>query len=866
MKSTFKILPIVAIMSAAWAAQAQQVAYAPEMIRALVPDGQDIDMSFFERGYEIGPGTYQFTVELNGDRFKIGNYEIREFQGGLEPVLRVKDILALPLKEDVLAKFKGMSDNEEIFPLSLKIKDARASVDTQDMRIEISIPQIYLAHDSGWVDVTSPDLWDYGETAAIFNYSLSGSHMKSHDSDYNTTNLNANLTGQFNFGPWRLYTSGSMYSNSSKGYGTRYTNHEWDLWNTYLQRDIPTWKGTLQVGELSTSGELFDSIPIRGIRVSSNEQMLPYRDRTYAPVIEGIANSNAQILVRQNGHVVYTLNVAPGPFKLEDIPGIGNFGDLEVVIRESDGTERIINVPFSTVPNMLREGQYRYDVNAGKYYQKGLAADVKTPNVFMGTLAYGLPENITVFGGSILSEDYMALAFGTGMSLGKFGALAGDVIHTRYGSDDERGLKAGSGAAWRIRYEKNLMNTGTAIHLANYQYLTGNYATLEDFVTYGTSQSTQWWGNGKIRSRWQLSMSQSLSDFGSLNVGAEYAQYHGTAADTKTFNIGYSTGFKGIGVSLNYSRNYIRTGSYGNKDWSTDQTLMLNLNIPLSLFFKNVGPETLQNTSLGYQGSMYQTDDGKRAYQQSVVMNGYDNDLNTSWTISQELGNHLERSTSVMLGYRGNRFAANAGVNYNHSITNYHLGMTGALVLHKTGITATPYAYDSVAVVEVPDAEGVKVSNSLSTETDMFGHGIITYLSNYTKNEFSIDPATLPDGAILLDSTNRVVVPTQGAVVRVNYPVRFGQQAVFVLKSKDGLPLPFGASVDLIDNHGEKDLYVSGIIGEGGRVFLSGLTKQGTLQVKNGDRQYLFEYELQNDKPLKSENFVPIQTIELMSK
>ena len=51
MNRTFKLLPLAVLITTAWAAQAQQVAYSPEMIRALVPAGQDVDMSFIEKGY-----------------------------------------------------------------------------------------------------------------------------------------------------------------------------------------------------------------------------------------------------------------------------------------------------------------------------------------------------------------------------------------------------------------------------------------------------------------------------------------------------------------------------------------------------------------------------------------------------------------------------------------------------------------------------------------------------------------------------------------------------------------------------------------------------------------------------------------------
>ena len=359
MNRNFKILPIVAIMSASWAAHAQQLAFSPDMIRALVPDGQDVDMSFVEKGYGVPPGVYQFEIYVNGELVKVSSYEVREVEGILYPVFSREEIMALPLKKEIQDKFERMPRSQEVFPLDQYIDGVQTKVDSNDMKIEVSIPQIYLADNEGWVDVVDPELWDYGETAALLNYSLTGNHTKSRSSDFNATNLNANLYGQLNFGAWRLYSSGSFAASKIHANGETNNSQEWDLWNTYLQRDIPVWKGYMQLGELTTSGQIFDSMPMRGIRIATNEEMLPRRDRSYAPIIEGIANTNAQIIIRQNNHVVHTLNVAPGPFKLDNLPSFGDYGDLEVIIKEADGTERIMNVPFSSVPNMLREGQYR---------------------------------------------------------------------------------------------------------------------------------------------------------------------------------------------------------------------------------------------------------------------------------------------------------------------------------------------------------------------------------------------------------------------------------------------------------------------------------------------------------------------------
>ena len=866
MNRGFKYLPVAIFISTAWAAQAQQVVYSPSMLRALVPEGQEIDTSFFQKGFDIVPGSYRFTLNVNGERHRVGTYELREYGNKLELVFQKKDIIDLPLKEKVIKdNFDGLNSDSEIFPISSKLEGVVTTVDTQTMSIDISIPQIYLREDDGWVDVAPEDIWDYGETGAVINYNIAGLHQISRSDHNDQSSLYSNLSGRLNLGPWRLYTSGaiSFYREDNDIYKDR--GHEWDLWNTYLQRDIPALKGTVELGEITTSSEIFESIPLRGLRLATNIQMLPNKDRTYAPIIEGIANTNAQVLIRQNGHLVYTINVAAGPFRLENLPSFGNYGDLEVVIKEADGTERILNVPYSTVPNMLREGQFRYDLNFGRYYRKNDSSNIDKPLVLLGTLSYGLPGDVTLYGGSLLSEGYYALALGTGLSLGKYGALAADVVQSKNQADTMRGLREGNGAAWRVRYEKTLNDFGTTINLANYQYRTGNYMTMEDYVNYGRANSAFLSSHGRIKSRWQIAMSQNLGMYGSFTLGGDYAQYHGTTADIKSITAGYGTNLKGIGVSVNYSRNYIKVGERSNLHWDSSHSIMLNLNIPLALFTRNRANSVIDTTNIGYQARMDKSINGETTYRQSVVMNGFSDDNKWNWSLSQEMGDHKDRSTSASLSFNGDRFVANAGIDHSKISNSYQLGLNGALVFHKSGITSTSNAYDSIAIIEVPGTSGVKVSQYFDTKTDMFGNSVLSYLTNYSKNEIEIDPATLPDGAILLDSSNKTVVPTAGAIVRVKYPIRFGRQAVIILKNSEGNPIPFGSIVKLLDEDGTNDPYVSGMVGEGGRVYMSGLPNKGILKV-TGQPNLIFDFELPSKIESLKEEFYEIPQISLSPK
>lgn len=862
MRTSLKMLPIVACMSLAFSAQAEQLAYSKQLIKSILPPGQDVDTSYLDRGLDMAPGIYNLELEVNGKPYHSRNVELREYNGRLEPVFKFKDLQGLPIKEKALANLGKISSETEIFPISKYFNQLTASIDVETQRVILSIPQIYFDEENEWFDIAPQELWDSGINAGVINYGFTGNHNKFRGGGGGSyTTLSGAISGQLNLGDYRLHTSGSVNYARSSYDGISDSDHEYDLWNTYIERDVNAVQGTLQVGEISTNGTIFNSIPMRGIRLTTNEMMLPIADRNYAPVIEGLANTNAQILIRQNGHVVYTTNVAAGPFKLDKLPSFGSDGDLEVVIREADGTERLMIVPYSSIPVMLKAGQYRYDVNIGQYFKRNQIVEYDKKIFTMATLAYGLDNGVTFYGGGLLSEKYIGSALGVGLSLGRYGALSLDATQSKASRDPSNSIWEDlSGTAWRIRYEKTMLATGTTINLANYHYLTGNYRTFNEINDNKSYQELPI-STGSLKSNWQLSLSQSLGSVGSLYGGLTYTTYKGTDQDSKTINIGYNTMVKGVGISLNYGRNYEKRYQKG---WMSSQTVMLNLNIPLSLFFSTSDYSSLNRMNAQYQGSMFTSESGTKTYQQRAVINGYSEDHLTNWSVSQAGGAKNDRESSVRVGYDSPYFGSDFSYTYSNNAHNYQLGLNGALIMHSGGLTPSRYALDSIALVEVPNTPGVRLNSYMDTKTDIFGYATLTNLANYMRNEISIDPASLPEGALLLDNSNRIIYPTKGAIVKVQFPVRFGRQALFYLSS-DGENLPFGAHVSLLQNNNEEDLFVRGIVGQKGRVFLTALPTSGILKATYGNVVKFFEFDLPDTSINNDNDFKPVPQIYLNS-
>lgn len=95
--------------------------------------------------------------------------------------------------------------------------------------------------------------------------------------------------------------------------------------------------------------------------------MLPDSLRGYAPVVRGIARTNARVIIKQNGYTIYQSYVSPGAFEITDMYPTGSSGDLDVTIKEADGSEQHQTVAFASLPILQREGRLKYSLTSGQY-------------------------------------------------------------------------------------------------------------------------------------------------------------------------------------------------------------------------------------------------------------------------------------------------------------------------------------------------------------------------------------------------------------------------------------------------------------------------------------------------------------------
>ncbi|MFQ9622606.1 MAG: fimbria/pilus outer membrane usher protein [Enterobacteriaceae bacterium] len=107
--------------------------------------------------------------------------------------------------------------------------------------------------------------------------------------------------------------------------------------------------------------------------LASDDDMLPESLRGYAPVVRGIARTNAQVIIRQNGYEIYQTYVAPGAFEITDMYPTGGSGDLAVTIKggrqraEPDRTLR-----FAPCPAARRAAEYSMTSGVYRAYDNSI--------------------------------------------------------------------------------------------------------------------------------------------------------------------------------------------------------------------------------------------------------------------------------------------------------------------------------------------------------------------------------------------------------------------------------------------------------------------------------------------------------------
>ena len=742
----------------------------------------------------LSPGQYLTSIVWNEDRLDKRNltYLLSKDNSALIPQFTKAELAELGVKVDAVAALQPLDDNAQVGDISEYIPGARYDFSPDTQVLQLRIPQQF--RNPRLSGETNPANWDDGIPAIWSSYYVSGSHQQT-DADSSRANF-ASLDSGVNIGPWRFRNTSNWGSDTG-----------WQSINTTLERDVKRLRSQFRAGQTSTNGELFDSVQMTGVTLETDTAMSPSGLQGFAPVVRGIANSDAKVTVKQNGYTLYQTNVSAGPFELRDLSQVTAGADLEVTVEEADGTQRSFIQASSSVPIMQREGALKYSVSAGKYRDVNHGDE---PAFGQATLIYGLPFGTTVYGGVLGASMYRAGLIGVGADLHRLGSFSLDLTQAQTAFADTRGKATGQ--SWRAQYAKDFPATDTTLTLASYRYSTSGFYTFQEALDqrnggYDDNDIYSYRNAYNRRSRLQLNVSQSLNGWGSVYANAWQQNYWGMSGRERSVSLGYSSSWHGANWSVNYSL----TKTPSTPD---DRQFSLSLNIPLSRFL----PEAWATYNLTSSKT------GTATHQ--VGING---SLLEDNNLTYNLQQNYTRDNVGNGAYLSSRYRASMGdfstsYSYQKNSKQWGYSAQGSVVGHSHGVTLGRSVQDAFAVVHITDGDNVKVESAQGIYTDAWGNAIVPTLTPYRRNTVTVNTHGRDD----IDIQDAAVdtIPTRGAVVAADFSARAGKRALLTLTHHHGV-VPFGAVLSMEG--------MTAIVGEGGEVYVTGLKGTQAFTVQWGD-------------------------------
>ncbi len=767
--------------------------------------GAAIDTTRFARGNAVAPGVYSVGITINGARVSREDIRFAATAGkpGAQPCV-TRAFLARAgvdlAKADAAAgrgKFAAAANDEMCGEIGTLVLGATADFDFAEQRLDLSVPQAFVHNLArGYVP---PEQWDKGVNGGFISY-----NANTYRTDGNgpaSTQSYLGLNAGLNVGAWHFRHQGSV--TAATGQKTEYDNIA-----TYAQRDVEKLGAQLTLGDASTTGEIFDSVSFRGAQLATDDRMLPESMRGFAPVVRGVADTNARVTVRQNGQVLQETNVSPGPFEINDLYSTGYGGDLDVTVTEADGRTKEFTVPFASVAQLLRPGATRFSATAGQLRNDSL--DDK-PGFAQFTLQHGLTNSVTAYGGVIAASGYGAVDIGGALNTG-IGAFSMDITGAATNVPNAQSMH---GLSLRVGYSKFVSATDTNVSIAAYRFSTDGYlnlndaASVRDIAEHGGDINSVY----RQRNRVQVSINQKLGEHGTMFVTGSSQNYWNRGGSDTLFQAGYTNAFK-------YGTYSFTAGRTRSMDGQLSNDFQLSTTIPLG--HKTHAPMLTTNATHHSDGAnnMQANISGSLGDNNQFSYNGYG-------TYNAGGGSASSGNAGVSGTYTATHATVTASASGGGGTHQVSAGVQGSVVAHPGGVTFSQTVGDTIGVIVAPDAAGAAVTNSPGTRIDSRGYAVIPNLSPYTMNEIDIDPKNTSTD-VEFKSTSAQVAPHAGSIVMMKYQTVSGRAALIQAPKLGGGTLPFGANVE--DENGK----TVGVVGQDSRIFARGLEDKGDLKVAWG--------------------------------
>lgn len=755
----------------------------------------DVDLSLFKDKATVAPGQYFVTVAIN-DTVLANGWLLtwRETKHSVDVCIPADLADTFGLQDKIRSSLPEKDGCVDFQTLA----DIRFTFEQPTQTLKVTIPQAWLQYRSAnWMP---PATWDNGVPGVLLDYNLFASRYQPHTGS-DTSNVNTYGTAGANMGAWRL-RSDYQYSQTHTDNGSESDGR---FSRIYAFRPLPSLGAKLTLGETDFQSAIFDAFTYTGASLVSDERMLPWSLRGYAPQISGIAQTNATVTVSLDSRVIYQTKVPPGPFVIQDLNQSVQ-GTLDVKVTEEDGRVNSFQVSAASVPFLTRKGQVRYKLAAGKP-RKESSHDVEDQTFLSGEFSWGMLSQTSLYGGTLSDGDhYRSLAVGIGQNMESLGALSFDM--TQATSQVPEHARQ-TGYSYRINYSKRFDSTDSQLTLASYRYSDQQFLSYARYLDYNdNNQQTE-------KQTYSVTASQYLSAL-SLNLYLSILRqtwWDKQASTTGSITAGYNFDlgrWKNLGITASWSKTHY-------EDEKDDSQFYLSLSVPLDTAHR-LNYDLRNSDNLSQNISWYDTSDARNTWGVSAGTESEKTDAGAQFS-----GNYQHYSSlgdlNVSGSYKANEYNS-VSASWNGSFTSTVKGAA----FHRRSYGNEP------RVMVSTDGIGNIPLNTSRDETNAFGIGVLPSFSSYTPSSVQVNMNNLPDG---VDVDNRVTTTTwtEGAIGYRKIATREGQDITGVIRTTSGIP-PLGAAVKLMENG--QDV---GMVADEGHVWLGAVQPEQQFVVVWGDNQ-----------------------------
>ncbi|WP_145507340.1 fimbria/pilus outer membrane usher protein [Yersinia alsatica] len=717
--------------------------------------------NFFSTQDKFLPGEHDVTIIINANK----TYRVEAtFDSEGQLCADRKLLMALKLRH------KNSGDNceniESLWPgVAVKLFPGQ-------FRVELTLPQE--AFDP---EMDSSD-YQRGGHALLLNYNLFGQRIEN-----NSDNLNL-FQGQFepgiNFNNWVLRNRGSYTYNQGLSH---YDNQE-----TYALRAVESLKSVVQLGEFGLVGDTYSGLPVAGAQLYSDNAQL--NNSQLVVPIEGIANTNATIEIRQRGRVIYRTVVAPGPFSLSNISNFSSGVVTDVDVIEEDGSRQHFTVSNALDPNFEQQAT-TYQLAVGRYRDNLHDSESQSPLLVSGEMSLSPANSLRMTSAGLVSPDYQNISVQnlySGLENAWFSAAA-SYTNTK-----------NAGQGYQLTLQNQVAINGNLSASLSTVYDSANYWSPDNALSGGNNLDDLMYG--KLKNSTSAAVTWAHPRWGAFSYVLSNNMYY-QAADSVSHTFSASEQFGRVTTTLSF-----QSTSQGQNAVYVGISMPLGKGSLTGRMQRNNGNMTLGSS---YQGTW----DDNKGYSVGVT------------------GSNSQRRVNGSLNMKTAYSQLAGGVSQatNNSRSAYISSSGSMAYANNTFATSSSAIGDTFAVVNIPSQSNLRVSSPSSgmVITDYAGTALLPSVMPYTLSKAQISTKTLPLN-IRLNSTSADLMMTRGTVATRNFEAIETRQLLLTIRDSNNEMLPVGANV--LD---EKGNFLGTIIGDG-NFMLENKAIGTTLRVKATNR------------------------------